>query len=169
MAARIGRLWSLPQEMSLGRKKVTPRGQRAAVPAGPGRTLTILGAVRRGGSVAARTAEAATDGDIFLAYPEQVLCPRLRRGDVVVRDNLAAYKAAGVRERIEAAGAAVLYLPSYAPDFHPLEPCWAQGKQRLRAAKARSLSRLESYPGQALAAVTPQAVQGCFRHCGHGL
>ena len=146
-----------------------PRGQRAAVPAGPGRTLTILGAVRRGGSVAAMTAEAATDGDIFLVYPEQVLCPRLRRGDVVVRDNLAAHKVAGVRERIEAAGAAVLYLPSYAPDFHPLEPCWAQGKQRLRAAKARSLSTLESCPGQALAAVTPQAVQGCFRHCGSGL
>ena len=115
------------------------------------------------------TAEAATDGDIFLAYPEQVLCPRLRRGDVVVRDNLAAHKVAGVRERIEAAGAAVLYLPSYAPDFHPLEPCWAQGEQRLRAAKARSLSTLEPCPGQALAAVTPQAVQGCFRHCGYGL
>ena len=148
-----------------------PRGQRVreAVPAGHWRTLTILGAVRRGGRVAAMTIEAATDGDIFLAYLDQVLCPRLRRGDVVVMDNLAAHKVAGVRERIEAVGAEVLYLPPYAPDFHPIEPCWAQIKERLRAAQARSLSTLESCLDQALAAVTPQAVQGCFRHCGYGL
>ena len=148
-----------------------PRGQRVreAVPAGHWRTLTILGAVRRGGWVAAMTIEAATGGDIFLAYLDQVLCPRLRRGDVVVMDNLAAHKVAGVRERIEAVGAEVLYLPPYSPDFHPIEPCWAQIKERLRAAKARSLSTLESCLDQALAAVTPQAVQGCFRHCGYGL
>ena len=148
-----------------------PRGQRVreAVPAGHWRTLTILGAVRRGGWVAAMTIEAATGGDIFLAYLDQVLCPRLRRGDVVVMDNLAAHKVAGVRERIEAVGAEVLYLPPYAPDFHPLEPCWAQIKERLRPAQARSLSTLESCLDQAPAAVTPQAVQGCSRHCGHGL
>ena len=148
-----------------------PRGQRVreAVPAGHWRTLTILGAVRRGGWVAAMTIEAATDGDIFLAYLDQVLCPRLRRGDVVVMDNLAAHKVAGVRERIEAVGAEVLYLPPYSPDFNPIEPCWAQIKERLRAAQARSLSTLESCLDPALAAVTPQAVQGCFRHCGYGL
>ncbi len=115
------------------------------------------------------TIEAATDGDIFLAYLDQVLCPRLRRGDVVVMDNLAAHKVAGVRERVEAAGAEVLYLPPYSPDFNPIEPCWAQIKQVLRAAKARSLSTLESCLDQALSAVTPQAVQACFRHCGYGL
>ncbi len=115
------------------------------------------------------TIEAATDGDIFLACLEPVLCPRLRRGDVVVMDNLAAHQVAGVRERIEAVGAEVLYLPPYSPDFHPIEPCWAQINERLRAAQARSLSTLESCLDQALAAVTPQAVQGCFRHCAYGL
>ncbi len=148
-----------------------PRGHRVreSSPGGRWRTLTILGAIRRTGWVAAMTIEAATDGDIFLAYLDQVLCPRLRRGDVVVMDNLAAHKVAGVRERVEAAGAEVLYLPPYSPDFNPIESCWAQIKQRLRAAKVRSLSTLESCLDQALAAVTPQAVQACFRHGGYGL
>ncbi len=105
-----------------------PRGHRVreAVPGGHWRTLTILGAIRRTGWVAAMTIEAATDGDIFLAYLDQVLCLRLRPGDVVVMDNLAAHKVAGVRERVEAAGAEVLDLPPYSPDFNPTEPCWAQ-------------------------------------------
>ena len=148
-----------------------PRGHRVreAVPGGHWRTLTILGAIRRSGWVAAMTIEAATDGDIFLAYLDQVLCPRLRRGDVVVMDNLAAHKVAGVRERIEAVGAELLSLPPDSPDFNPIEPCWAQVKQRLRAGKAQSLSTLEACLDQALAAVTAQAVQACFRHCGYGL
>ena len=148
-----------------------PRGHRVreGSPGGRWRTLTILGAIRRTGWVAAMTIEAATDGDVFLAYLDQVLCPQLRRGDVVVMDNLAAHKVAGVQDRVEAAGAEVLYLPPYSPDFNPIEPCWAQVKQLLRAAKARSLSTLESCLDQALGAVTPRAVQACFRHCGYGL
>ena len=113
--------------------------------------------------------EAATDGEIFLAYLEQVLGPQLEPGDVVVMDNLAAHKVAGVRERIEARGAELLYLPPYSPDFNPIEPCWAQLKQRLRAVKARSLAALEKGLADAFAAVTPQNVQACFRHCGYGL
>jgi transposase len=148
-----------------------PRGQRVTegTPGGHWRTLTVLGAIRRTGWVATMTIEAATDGDIFLAYLEQVLCPQLRPGDVVVMDNLAAHKVPGVRDRIQAAGAELRYLPPYSPDFNPIEKCWSQIKQRLRAAKARSLSTLEHGLSQALAAVTPQNLQACFRHCGYGL
>ena len=153
MAASMGRLWNLLREGTLG----------------GWRTLTILGAMRRGGRVAAMTIEAATDGDISLAFLEPVLCPRLRWGDVVVMDNLAAHKIAGVRERVEGVGAELLYLPPDSPDFHPIESCWAEVKPRLRAAQARSLSRLESCLDQALAAVTAQAIPACFRHCGYGL
>jgi len=69
--------------------------------------------------------ESPTDGDVFLAYLEQVLCPRLRPGDVVVMNNLAAHKVDGVRSRVEAAGAELRYLPPYSPDFNPIEKCWS--------------------------------------------
>lgn len=146
------------------------RGQRVreGTPGGHWRTLTVLGAIRNSGWVATMTIEAATDGDIFLAYLEQVLCPQLRPGDVVVMDNLAAHKVAGVCDRIQRCGADLLYLPPYSPDFNPIEKCWSQVKQRLRAAKARSLWALEHALAQALVAVTPNHIQACFRHCGYG-
>ena len=63
----------------------------------------------------------------------------------------------------------VALFAAYSPDFNPIEPCWAQLKQGLRAAKARSLTALEESLTAALAAITPQNVQACFRHCGYGL
>jgi transposase len=138
-------------------------------PGGHWHTLTVLGAVRLSGWVAAMTVEAATDGAVFLAYLEQVLGPQLRPGDVVVMDNLSAHKVPGVRALIEGAGAELLYLPPYSPDFNPIEKCWSQIKQRLRAAKARSLLALEQSLDQALAAVSSHNVQACFRHCGYGI
>jgi transposase len=148
-----------------------PRGERVreGTPGGHWRTLTVLGAIRLSGWVATMTIEAATDGEIFLAYVEQVLCPQLQSGDIVVMDNLAAHKVAGVRELIENTGAQLRYLPPYSPDFNPIEKCWSKLKQLLRAAKARSLSSLEYRVSEALAAVTPSNVQSCFRHCGYGL
>lgn len=145
------------------------RRVRQGVPSGRWRTLSILGAIRRSGWVAAMSIEAATDGEIFLAYLERVLGPQLQPGDVVVMDNLAAHKVAGVRERIEAHGAELLYLPPYSPDFNPIEQCWAQIKQGLRGAQARTLPALEQSLAEALAAVAPHHVQACFRHCGYGL
>jgi transposase len=148
-----------------------PGGERVreGTPGGHWRTLTVLGAIRFSGWVATMTIEAATDGEIFLAYVEQVLCPQLQPGDIVVMDNLAAHKVAGVRELIENTGARLRYLPPYSPDFNPIEKCWSQVKQLLRAAKARSLSSLEYRVSEALASVTPLHVQACFRHCGYGL
>lgn len=142
---------------------------REAVPAGSWRTLSILGAVRRSGWVAAMSIDAPTDGDIFVAYLERVLGPELQPGDVVVMDNLSAHKVDEVREAIEARGAELLYLPPYSPDFNPIEQCWSQLKQRYRTAKARTIPALELVLAEALDAVTPQNIQACFRHCGYGL
>ena len=142
---------------------------REGTPGGHWRTLSVLGAVRREGWVATMSIEAATDGDVFRAYLEQVLCPQLRPGDVVVLDNLSAHKVDGVRSLIAGAGAELRYLPPYSPDFNPIEKCWSMVKQRLRAAKSRTLAALEENLDQALAAVTPQHIQACFRHCGYGL
>jgi transposase len=145
------------------------RGQRVreAIPAGHWRTLTVLGALTCDGLLATMTIEAATDGDVFLAYVEQVLRPKLRPGQVVVMDNLAAHKVAGVRETIEAAGARLVYLPPYSPDFNPIEPCWGKIKQCLRALKARTLETLEQAITQALASITPDNALAWFQHCGY--
>ena len=146
-----------------------PMGQRVreAIPAGHWRTLTLLGALTVSGLLATMTIEAATDAEVFLAYVEQVLCPRLRAGHVVVMDNLAAHKVAGVREKIEATGARLIYLPPYSPDFNPIEPCWGKIKQFLRGLKARTLEILEQGVTQALDTITPDNALAWFEHCGY--
>lgn len=148
-----------------------PRGERVAegTPAGHWRTLTLLGATGLQGVVAAMTIEAPTDSDVFLAYLEQVLCPRLQPGQVVVMDNLPAHKVEGVRSLIEAAGAELLYLPPYSPDFNPIEQACSKIKQQLRSAKARTLETLESAIANALAAVPPDNASAWFAHCGYAI
>ena len=97
---------------------------REGTPGGHWRTLTLLGALTVQGLRAPMTIESPTDGDVFLAYLEQVLCPQLQPGQVVIMDNLSAHKVDGVRSLIEARGAELLYLPPYSPDFNPIEQAW---------------------------------------------
>lgn len=92
-----------------------------STPCGHWKILTVLGAMSLRGMIATMTIEEPTDADIFLAYVEQVLCPALTPGDVVVMDNLSSHKVDGVRQLIEQAGAEVLYLPPYSPDLNPIE------------------------------------------------
>ena len=148
-----------------------PRGERVreAAPAGHWRTLTLLGAISLDGLLATMTIESPTDGDVFLAYLEQVLCPRLQPGQVVVMDNLSAHKNSAVRQCIEKTGARLLYLPPYSPDFNPIEQCWAKIKEHLRAAKARLLEILDQAVTEAIAAVTAHNAAAWFHHCGYGV
>ena len=148
-----------------------PGNQRVgeAVPQGHWRTVTMLAALTMRGLQAPMTIEAPTDGDVFLAYLEQVLCPTLRPGQVVILDNLAAHKVEGVRPLVESAGARILYLPPYSPDFNPIEQAWSKIKQLLRAAKARTLEALEEAIADALAAITITNAKAWFGHCGYGL
>ncbi len=148
-----------------------PRGERVAegTPAGHWRTLTLLGAMSTRGVIAAMTVESPTDGDVFLAYVEQVLCPRLQAGQVVVMDNLLAHKVEGVRRLIEATEAELLYLPPYSPDFNPIEQAWSKIKQQLRSAKARTVESLEAAITHALAQVTANNASAWFAHCGYAI
>ena len=148
-----------------------PRGERVAegTPAGHWRTLTLLSAMSLEGVIAAMTVESPTDGDVFLTYVEQVLCPRLRPGQVVVMDNLPAHKVDGVRSLIETVGAELLYLPPYSPDFNPIEQAWSKIKQQLRSAKARTLETLHAAITQALAQITIQNATAWFVHCGYAI
>lgn len=149
-----------------------PKGRRAhgTAPAGRWRRLTVLGALAADGVAGAMSIEAATDTAVFRAYLDHVLIPELRRTKpdaVVVMDNLSAHKAAAVRERLEAAGLELLYLPRYSPDLSPIEPLWAKLKAALRRAAARTVAALEAALGAALAGVTPDDARGFFRGCGY--
>jgi len=121
------------------------------------------------GMVATMTIEEATDADIFLAFMEQVLCPALQPGDVVVMDNLSSHKIPAVRARIENAGAELLYLPPYSPDLNPIEKAWAKLKQLLRSAQARSKDALEIAIADALKLITPDNAKAWFGSCLNGL
>jgi transposase len=134
-----------------------------ATPQGNWKILTILSAMSIRGMIATMTIEEATDADIFLAYLEEVLCPVLRSGDVVVMDNLSAHKVDGVRKQIEATGAELLYLPPYSPDLNPIEKAWAKLKQLLRSVMARTKEALDQAISESLPQITQQNAEAWFR------
>jgi transposase len=134
-----------------------------AAPQGHWKILTILGAMSTCGMIAAMTIEEPTDADIFLAYLDHVLCPKLTPGDVVVMDNLPAHKVKGVHERIEAAGAELLYLPPYSPDLNPIEKAWSKLKLLLRSAKVRTREALDQAISELLPQLTQQNAEAWFR------
>ena len=109
-----------------------------AVPQNYGANVTMIAALSRHGVDAVMTIDGATDAEVFRAYVGHVLCPTLVPGDIVIMDNLRAHKVAGIRERIEACGAQLIYLPPYSPDLSPIEPCWSKLKTLLRTAQART-------------------------------
>lgn len=144
-------------------------GARVAdsVPQNYGANVTMLATLSLTGLSAPMTIMGAVDGAVFKAYVEQVLCPTLQPGEVVVMDNLSAHKVAGVRELIAARGAEVWYLPPYSPDLNPIEKCWSKIKTALRAAKARTYEALEEALKGALQEVTAEDAAGWFASCGY--
>ena len=111
--------------------------------------------------------DSATDGDVFLAYVVNVLSPTLRRGDIVILDNLRAHKSAAVEAAIRSAGAAVEYLPAYSPDLNPIEKMWSKIKAFLRSAKARTSRALNIAIRKAFHSVTPSDAVAWFASCGY--
>ncbi|RKK01683.1 IS630 family transposase [Pseudoroseomonas wenyumeiae] len=106
------------------------RGQRlrAAIPQGHWKTTTFIAGLRNSGMVAPMVLDGPINSVAFQAYVDQVLVPELAPGDIVIMDNLGSHKGAGVRAAIEAAGASLLYLPPYSPEFNPIENVWTRGR-----------------------------------------
>lgn len=109
------------------------------------------------------------NGDVFRAYVQQQLVPTLKPGDIVIMDNLAAHKVAGVRDAIESVGAQLVYLPPYSPDFNPIELAFSKLKSLLRTAAARTVEALEAAIVTALDQFTNDECRSYFRHCGYTL
>jgi transposase len=144
-------------------------GERAtgAVPQNWGENVSMISALGREGLRASLTVAGAVDGEVFLIYLREVLCPTLKAGDVVVMDNLGAHKVTGVRDAIEAAGAELRYLPPYSPDLNPIEQCWSKIKTALRAAAARTREALDEAISRAIRAVSATDAESWFRFCGY--
>ena len=117
------------------RRGRAPRGRRLIdkTPHGHWKTTTLIAALGIDGVRCSTVVDGAVNADIFEAFVEQVLVPELREGDIVVMDNLSSHKRARTRERIEAAGAELVFLPPYSPDLNPIEMVFAKVK-RLRGA-----------------------------------
>ena len=144
-----------------------PRGQRA-VGSKPGRswkTLTLIGAIRLGQKPQLMTHHGAINGKVFLRYVRRRLAPWLKPGDCVVLDNLGAHKIKGVAEAIEAVGASLLYLPTYSPDFNPIELWWSHLKRKLRAMGTRTMCELADAARRLRAATNLEHLQAWFDHC----
>jgi transposase len=140
---------------------------RAAVPFGRWQTTTLIAALRCDRIDAPMTIDGALDGEAFLAYVRQVLAPTLAAGDIVVMDNVPVHKVAGVREAIAAKGAGVLYLPTYSPDFNPIEKSFSKIKSILRRAAARTADALQEAVKEALRSFTPGECMNYFAASGY--
>lgn len=145
------------------------RGARlvASVPHGHWKTTTFIGALRRNGMTAPAVFDGPINGVSFLEYVRQVLVPTLKRGDIVVLDNLSSHKVDGVRAAIEAAGAEVRFLPPYSPDLNPIEQIFAKLKALLRKAAARTVEALWQTIGNLIPSITAKECLNCFRNSGY--
>jgi transposase len=127
----------------------------------------MICSIRLDGSTACMTIEGATDAEVFRAYVRRLLCPTLRKGDLVIMDNLSAHKSEPTLSLIAQAGAEVLFLPAYSPEFNPIEKMWSKIKASLRSAQARTQPALIKAIASALASVKPQDARNWFAHCGY--
>jgi len=113
--------------------------------------------------------EGSSDGESFGLFLREMLGPTLKRGQIVVMDNLSVHRGAWVRELIEKKEAEVLLLPPYSPDLNPIEEAFSKVKGLLlRKAKARTRGALFEATHRALSAVTVEDARGFFSHCGYG-
>jgi transposase len=140
---------------------------RAGIPHGHWKTTTFVAGLRLTGMTAPMVLDGPINAAAFLAYVEQVLVPELSHGDIVVMDNLASHKGKAVREAIEAAGAKLVFLPPYSPDFNPIENAFAKLKALLRKAAERTVDGLWAAIGILLDAFTSKECANYFKAAGY--
>ncbi|CUX67557.1 transposase (fragment) [Agrobacterium genomosp. 5 str. CFBP 6626] len=136
-------------------------------PHGHRKTTTLVAGLRNTGMVAPLVIDGPINGEWFEAYVAQVLVPTLKPGDVVILDNLSSHKRPAAREMIEAAGARMMFLPPYSPDFNPIEKAFSKLKALLRKAAERTVSGLWDRIGQLIEFVEPQEARNFFNSCGY--
>jgi transposase len=146
-----------------------PKGKRlrVGIPHGHWKTTTFVAGLRLKGLAAPFVIDQPINRHIFETYVERVLVPHLRPDDVVIMDNLSSHKGPAVRMMIEAAGAQLLYLPPYSPDFNPIENAFAKFKAHLRKVAARTIPTLWDAIAKLIDAVSPTEAANFFRNAGY--
>jgi len=149
----------------------SPEGQRlvAPIPHGHYQTSTLIAAIRLKGPRAPWIFEGAMNGEMFLAWVRQGLAPTLQKHDLVIMDNLATHKIAGVSQTIEMAGARLMYLPPYSPDFNPIENMWSKIKQILRSVAPRNQDQLMGAARTAFNSISTADCRGFFLHAHYAI
>jgi transposase len=144
-------------------------GQRVydEVPGDRGGNVSTIGALGLEGMRTGLSVPGPIDSDTMLFFVEELLVPTLKRGDIIVMDNNPTHKLDEIEDAIEAAGAWVLFLPTYSPDFNPIENCWSKVKSLLRSLKPRTLDDLLAALAAAFSSITTLDIRGWFRHCGY--
>ena len=136
---------------------------------GPWHSITMIGAIALNGWRGFITVNAPTDCDVFLAFVEQALAPNLKPGDVVVMDNLSAHKHPSVIAAIRAAGAEVLFLPPYSPEYNPIEKAWAKLKDILRRLVTLTRDAFDEAVAAAMAEISLEDVRAWARYAGYNI
>lgn len=146
-----------------------PRGERSSgsAPRNYGQNLTLVAALSLDGLDAPMLLDGAMDARAFERYVDHFLVPRLRPGQLVILDNLSVHRQAPIRQAITAAGCRVLFLPSYSPDFNPIEMAFSKIKAYIRRVGARMQEALEAAIATAIDLVTSADARGYFHHCGY--
>jgi putative transposase len=136
-------------------------------PDGRWRTLTFLAALRASALTAPCVVDGPINGVIFRAYVEQFLVPELRRGDIVVLDNLGSHRARAIRSAILAAGAKLAFLPPYSPDLNPIEQVFAKVKHWLRMAQARSIDAIHDHIARLVRSISESQCSNFLNNAGY--
>lgn len=146
-----------------------PKGRRAygSTPRNRGKNTTLIASLTFEGMGESMIIEGSANAAAFERYVEEILAPSLSPGQIVIMDNLAAHKGKKVEDLIQARGSQLLFLPSYSPDFSPIEETFSKVKIFLRRAGARTREALQDAICQALLTVTAQDAHGWFGHCGY--
>lgn len=144
-------------------------GQRVLdqVPGDHGGNVSTIGALSLDGMRTGVRVPGAIDGETRLFFVEELLVPTLKRGDMVVMDNNPIHKLDEIEDALEAAGAWVLFLPTYSPDLNPIELCWSKLKSCLRALKPRPFPDLLDALGHAFSSISGHDILHWFEHCGY--
>jgi transposase len=147
----------------------SPLGERAHddAPRGHWATRTMIAGLWLDGTTASMTADCAMDGDVFEVFVRRVLAPRLRRGDIVVLDNLSVHKRARVGRFLRARGVRLLFLPAYSPDLNPIEKMWSKIKSILCALQPRTSEELHVAITCAFKQITASDAHSFFESCGY--
>jgi transposase len=147
-----------------------PRGLRVIgkAPFGRWKTMTFIAALGCGGIQAPCLFDGPINGEVFLAWVQQILVPTLKPGEIVIMDNLGSHRGKAVRRAIRDAGAKLLFLPKYSPDLNPIEQVFSKLKHLLRRAQARSYDAILAAIGEVLGTFTPKECANYLKNCGYG-